>query len=236
MSKAEWRSKVRLHDRARLTKDLDLGIREVITTGVELHERLIDVLGTDPDGDRFVMSVGAPEQLREDGGGHVTWRVKVAVKLADKAFGGLQLDVSPRVHELTATDQVEFSNSLDFAGIPPTTGEIIDIERHAAEKLHAMSRDFGDRENSRVRDLVDIVLMVENGLLSLAGVASATRQVWEERNQASPPVVFPELPESWPDRYERLAADHDLDSTTFPAAVHLVERLWAAMFAADERP
>ena len=137
---------VRLHDRARLTKDLDLGIREVITTGVELHERLIDVLGTDPDGDRFVMSVGAPEQLREDGGGHVTWRVKVAVKLADKAFGGLQLDVSPRVHELTATDQVEFSNSLDFAGIPPTTGEIIDIERHAAEKLHAMTRDFGDRK------------------------------------------------------------------------------------------
>ena len=76
--------------------------------------------------------------------------------------------------------------------------------------------------------------MVEHGLLSRAGVANAARRVWTERNQASPPGVFPALPDSWPDRYEHLAADHDLETATFPAAVLLVETLWTSMFA-DER-
>jgi len=33
------------------------------------------------------------------------------------------------------------------------------------------------------------------------------------------------LPESWPDRYERLVADHDLETPFFPAGVALVQRL-----------
>ena len=78
---------VRLRDQARLTKDLDLGMRDTVTSGTDLHDRLIEALAADPDGDRFVVRVGTPEQLREDGGGHVTWRVKVDVTLADKPFG-----------------------------------------------------------------------------------------------------------------------------------------------------
>ena len=62
------------------------------------------------------------------------------------------------------------------------------------------------------------------------GVATASRQVWEERNQATPPRTLPGLPESWRDRYERLATDHDLDAKSFPSAVVLVEALWTAMF------
>ena len=221
---------VRLRDRARLTKDLDLGMRDAVPTGTDLHDRLIEVLGIDSAGDRFIMTVGEAERLGDNGGGDSTWRVRVELTLADRPFGRLQLDVSPRAHELTSTDHVELPNSLDFAGIPATTGEIIDIDRHAAEKLHAMLREFVNRDNSRVRDLVDIVLMVENELLSTTGVATAARQVWEERNQATPPRTLPGLPESWRDRYERLATDHDLDAKSFPNAVQLVEALWTAMF------
>lgn len=55
--------------------------------------------------------------------------------------------------------------------------EIVDIHRHAVEKLHAMVRDFGDRENSRVRDLVDLVIMLEHDLLVPATTTVAARQV-----------------------------------------------------------
>jgi hypothetical protein len=222
---------VRLREEARLTKDVDLGLRTEVADAVDLHERLIESLSADPDADGFVLSPGRPARLREDGGGYVTWRAKVAAALGGKTFGSLQLDVSPRAHELGATDRVALPNSLDFAGIPAPVIEIIDVHRHAAEKLHAMSRDFGDRENSRVRDLVDLIILLEHGLLVPATVASATKQVWAERDGVDPPAALPSLPESWPDRCERLAAEQGLDTRSFPTAVTRVDRLWNEMFA-----
>jgi Nucleotidyl transferase AbiEii toxin, Type IV TA system len=196
----------RLREDARLTKDVDLGLRDEVTDPGDLHERLIDALEADPHGDGFVLTPAAPSVLGQDGSGHPTWRVKVAAALAGKPFGGIQLDISPRPHELDATDRVTLTNSLDFAGIPAPVIEIVDLHRHAAEKLHAMSREFGDRENSRVRDLVDLVILREHDLLSPAGVATATKRVWAERDGGAPPTRFPALPESWPGRYESCRA------------------------------
>ena len=221
---------VRLHEDARVTKDIDLGLRDDVGGATELHERLIDAMAADPDHDGFVLMPGSPARLRADGGGHVTWRVKVAAELAGRTFGGIQLDVSPREHELDITDRMALPNSLDFAGIPSAVVEIIDIHRHAAEKLHAMLRTFGDRENSRVRDLVDIVILLEHDLLDPAKLADAAKRVWAERDGVEPPNAVARLPESWPARYERLAADHDLQTRSFPVAVTLVDRLWAETF------
>ncbi len=224
----------RLGDGARLTKDIDVGLRDDLVGAAELHDRLIDVLTVDSDGDGFIFAAGSPVELREDGGGHLTWRVKIDADLGGKPFGRIQLDVSPRAHELTATDFITLPNSLDFAGIPAPVVEIIDVHRHAAEKLHAMLRDFGDRENSRVRDLVDLVILIEHGLLDPMTVAAAGRQVWSERDGARPPAVLPPLPESWPGRYERHATDHALEARSFPVAVALVAALWAEMFPTEE--
>ncbi len=225
---------VRLRDDARLTKDIDLGLRDDVADSADLHERLIAALSADPDGDDFVLTVGPPAPLGEDGGGHLTWRVKVAAHLADRPFGGIHLDVSPRAHELDVTDHMALPNSLDFAGIPAPVVEIVDVQRHAAEKFHALLRDFGDRENSRVRDLVDLVILIEHDLLTPATVAVAARRVWAERDGGEPPDAIPPLPGSWPDRYERLAADHDMGTQSFPAAVASVARLWAEMFPTEE--
>jgi hypothetical protein len=94
---------MRLGDEARLTKDLDLGLRDDVRSAAELHERLIEALMADPDGDGFVLGAGVPKELPLDSAGHLTWRVKVSAALAGKLFGGLRIDVSPRVHELDAT-------------------------------------------------------------------------------------------------------------------------------------
>jgi Nucleotidyl transferase AbiEii toxin, Type IV TA system len=225
---------VRLRDAARLTRDIDLGLRDSFADSADLHGRLIDALATDPDGDGFEITPGPPAPLREDGGGHLTWRAAVSAQLAGKRFGGTQLDISPRPHELGLTDRVEMPNSLDFAGIPATVVEIIDIHRHAAEKLHALCRDFGDRENTRVRDLVDLVILIEHDQIDPAEVATSVRQVWCERDADTPPIALPSLPESWPDRYEQLATNHDLHTQSFDAAVTLAGRLWADMFPTQE--
>jgi hypothetical protein len=62
-------------------------------------------------------------------------------RLAGKTFGRVKVDISPRAHELDATDEIALPNSLSFAGISVPTIEVIDIQRHAAEKLHGMHRD-----------------------------------------------------------------------------------------------
>lgn len=218
---------VRLGDEARLTKDLDLGLRDEVGSGADLHDRLIDALTVDADGDGFIFSTGPPTQLLEDGAGHVTWRLKVAAALAGKPFGGIQLDISPRIHELDATDHLALPNSLAFAGIPTPTAEIIDLHRHAAEKFHALLRTYGERENTRVRDLVDLVILIEHDLLNPNAVRSSVDQVWRERNAADAPTVIPPLPESWPPRYEQLANDTDLTTRMFADAVMLISRFWA---------
>ncbi|MGI8408014.1 MAG: nucleotidyl transferase AbiEii/AbiGii toxin family protein [Actinomycetota bacterium] len=224
---------VRMEDAARLTKDIDLGLRDTIADSTELHDRLIEALSVDL-GDGFVFAVSPPKPLGEDGSDWITWRSTVAASLAGKQFGTLRLDVSPRAHELYATEHVQLPNSLDFAGITTPIVELIDVHRHAAEKFHAMLRDYGDRENSRVRDLVDLVILIEQELLDSARVAGSARDVWTERDGSEPPVSLPALPESWPSRYEKLAADGDLDTRTFPAAVALVVGLWSDMFPTKE--
>lgn len=221
---------VRLNNAARLTKDIDVGLRDTVPTPADLHERLIDALTDDAFNDRFIFEVSEPAALREDGGGHLTWRAPVAAFLAGKPFGAIKLDISPRAHELQATDRLPLPNSLDFAGILTTEVEIVDVHRHAAEKFHAMTRDFGDRENSRVRDLLDLVLLIENELLSPDAVAASAIAVWAERDVSEPPRRLPPLPPSWPERYGQLADDHDVKARDFPQAVELAQNLWIRMY------
>jgi Nucleotidyl transferase AbiEii toxin, Type IV TA system len=76
---------VRLRDDARLTKDIDLGLRDAVADPEELHERVVDALGIDLDADGFLFTAAEPEQLATDGGGTPTWRIKVRVQLAGKA-------------------------------------------------------------------------------------------------------------------------------------------------------
>lgn len=224
---------VRLRDDARLTKDLDLGLRGEVLDAAQLQDRLIEAMTLDPDQDRFVINVRSVERLTEDDSGHSTWRARTAATLADKPFGGLQVDVSPRTHELDATDMMSLPSSLDFAGIAAPVAEVIDLQRHVAEKFHGMLKVFVDRVNTRVRDLVDLVILAEHGLIEAPAAAAAVRTVWAERGDGLP-AVLPALPSSWLDRYERLAADQGLNAETFPEAVAVVTALWTEMFPNKE--
>lgn len=225
---------VRLRHVARVTKDIDLGLREEVETAADLQAHLDEAFAVELDDDGFEVVTATPRILGVDGVGHPTWRVGVTANLAGRQFGRIQLDISPRAHELGVTDRIALPNSLDFAGIPARSIQIVDVNRHAAEKLHAMLRTFGDRENSRVRDLVDVVLLVEHDLLTTEAVAFAVRQVWAERDGAEPPATPGPLPESWPVRYESLAEDYELVAQTFGAAQAVVDRLWTEMFRLEE--
>lgn len=220
---------VRLGDHARLTKDVDLGLRERVATADDLTEKLAAALGSDPFGDRFELVSEPFTELMADDAGYLTWRSRVTATLAGKYFGRVQVDVSPRAYELFATDLVSLPNVLAFAGIGAPEVEVIDVHRHAAEKTHAMARDHGDRENTRVRDLVDLVILIEAGLLDAARLRPAVVEVWAERDRTAPPDGFAHPPTSWARPFERLATEADLEHVELTDAVELVSGLWNSM-------
>lgn len=224
---------VRLDTDARVTKDIDLGLRDEAVDAELLHARLVGALSADPHGDRFELAASPPELLSPDALAGPAWRVKVDAQLAGKTFGRVKLDIAPRPHELDQTDHLVLPNTLAFAGIPQTTAEVVDLHRHAAEKFHAMLRTFGERENSRVRDLYDLALLIDHDLLDPAPLAAATEQVWSERDSATPPTDLPPFPESWPQRFEALANEEPLD-TSFAVAEEAVRRLWRQLFSTEE--
>lgn len=150
------------------------------------------------------------------------------------SLGVIQLDIAPRPYELTDTEQFEIPSLLDFAGVPASVVEVIGINRHAAEKLHAMTLDFGERENSRLRDLVDLVLLLERDMLTPALLVARVADVWNEREQGRPPHDLPLLPGSWANRYGPLTEQLDIETRSYQSAVARVLDLWRAMYPDDE--
>jgi predicted nucleotidyltransferase component of viral defense system len=217
---------VRLAGRARTTKDLDLGLREDEVDGAELRDRLIDALATDLDSDGFAFAVGPAAELAADEAGRNSWRFSVQASLAGRPFDGLKLDVAPRSEELASTERVTLRSSLSFAGIDASSVDLIDINRHAAEKIHAFSRTYGERPSSRVRDLVDLVLLIENDLLDFAHTATAIDAVFSQRATHPVPRVLPDPPAYWEDQYARLVADLTVEARTLTEALELLRRWW----------
>jgi hypothetical protein len=223
---------VRLGDQARLTKDIDLGLREELIDPDAMHNRLIEALNARPETDFFDFRPTTLALLRADGAGHRTWRTRVDIFLALRAFGTVSLDISPRPHELDATETLNLPNSLDFADVKAGRIEVIDIGRHTAEKLHAISRDFGDRENSRVRDLIDIVLIHEHDLIDARTLPAHVRDVWAERDRTEAPQGPPTPPGTWAARFERMAAELAVP-VDFRRALQVLTEVWPD--AADTR-
>ncbi len=220
---------VRLREHARRTVDIDLGLRRKTTDPTGLRARIIDALSVDRDGDFFAFELGEPQEMATDVEDQPTWRFLVTGRLAGKVFATVKLDVSPRPDELREVEQFTL-NSLSFAGISEYAVEVIDIHRHIAEKFHAMTRPRETGPNSRVRDLVDIVLLHEHGLVDPERAAAATREVFQQCATHSLPPTLDDAPVAWADGYERLVQDLQIATRTLPEALAIARAIWARMF------
>jgi len=89
-------------------------------------------------------------------------------------------------------------------------------------------------DNPRLTKEIDLMLLHEHELLHASALAQDVAAVWAERDGAAPPAQLPTLPAGWPSRYERLAAEHDVEPPLFPAAAALAAELWAQMFNPKE--
>lgn len=220
----------RLRSKARATKDLDLATRpdnEPVLDGAAVRDRLIDALSVDADQDGFLFKVSTPVDLKADAAGRGGWRFSVESRLAGRVFATIRIDVVARGEEIALTERLALPNMLEFAGTPPRDIEAVDRRQHFAEKLHALTRDYGDRPNTRVKDLVDLVLLVESGLVADEALSGAVRHVFAIRSTHKVPNELPEPPPQWTQIYPELADGLTATPPRLDAALALVRAFWA---------
>lgn len=212
---------LRLGAAARTTRDVDLAWR---ADEEQVLNVLIEAAACDL-GDFFVFAVERGGESPERFGGAL--RFHVTVSLAGRPFEAFVIDVALDDSPDSATDSVTTPDLLGFAGIEPVVVPAVSLATHLAEKLHAYTRTYeGGRVSSRVKDLIDLVLIARLFELDGAGVRSALDDVFATRASHAIPPSLPAPPAEWRTPYRHLAATLGLDgdlAAGYRAAATLVD-------------
>jgi predicted nucleotidyltransferase component of viral defense system len=226
---------IRLGDRARSTRDLDLALRgHAQGDGSAVRDLLIDCLAVDREEDAFDFRVGVPTGITLDEAGRPGWRFPVESRMAGRRFANVRLDVVARDAEASKTQRVALPGVLGFAGLETHEVEVVDPAQHFAEKLHAFTRTYRDRPNTRVRDLADMVLLIDDGLEPTPELFTIVARVFEERVEPTLPAELADPPAFWRENYPALATDLDVSAKTLDEAMTVVRNFRAALLRHEE--
>lgn len=102
---------------------------------------------------------------------------------------------------------IEGRDWLGFAGIASPSLYMIPREQQFAEKLHAYTLPRKGAANSRVRDLVDMALLIQSASLDRNKVVEAIRVTIERRKTHALPNALSAPPAEWQKPYESLARE-----------------------------
>jgi predicted nucleotidyltransferase component of viral defense system len=211
---------LRLPDRARATKDVDLDWRlaEEAATSALIDGARLDL------GDHFEFRLERVEQTADMGGRAQRWRA--TARLAGRTFEQVLVDVGLATEPLLDPEPLLLPATLAFAGFEPVKVPAVALEQHPAEKLHAYTRRYaGDRPSSRAKDLIDIVLIAEIARVRAARLNDAIRRLFAVRDAHAPPPALPRPPRGWAVAYASLARDvgltGDLDGAHAAASAFL---------------
>jgi len=212
---------------ARTTKDIDISIPSEAVTEFDgkILMRLLEQAGANL-GDFFTFVIAEPQmdlKAAPEGGA----RYPVTASLAGRMFTKFHLDVGIGDAVTPPTELLESRNWLGFAGIAPPKFMAISKEQQFAEKFHAYTLPRGGATNTRVKDLVDMVLLIRLETMDWSILQKASRATFELRRTHPIPNTVPEPPESWAIPFSVLANECGL-AITLKEAWHMVAAYLAA--------
>lgn len=193
---------LRFAQRARATKDLDLGIGG---TRANRLQTLSSVLRLGFDQFTFRLKARAREMELAD-----TVRVEVAVQYQTRSWQTVEIDLGPAKagHVELIAPHVE---GLAELGIPVTSPvRCLRLSDQVAQKLHACT---GPGAAGRARDVLDILLIDALGELNYSETAEAALRVFNERETHGFPPTFV-MPADWRAEVEAMAADLEFRIST----------------------
>jgi hypothetical protein len=194
----------RFGDKTRTTKDIDLARKddEQAATADFIKAQLTDI------GDYFVFVIERTGHLDELEDAAAV-RYHVACELAGRPFEDINVDIAFGNPQIGAPELVRGPGLLEFADIEPVEVPAIPLRQHIAEKLHAYTRAYGRerRHSTRVKDLIDLVLIASEVSLDAAQLRRALDEIFALRATHTLPDETPAAPPDWAPAYARMARE-----------------------------
>ncbi len=212
--------------RARATTDIDLCAR----VGLEKMIDTLEAAAAVELNDYFALRLGAyskPVDTVE------TYRFRVAVLYENgRIFEELAIDIGFADPWLGEPQALTAPTLLDFAGIDPAAVRAISLEQHLAEKIHAYTKRYGNRESTRVKDLIDMALLLGGSQVADNVLAQTIREIFIARGTHDVPAALLPPPENWRTVYANLADDLPIPQTSDEAHRLVADALASALEAA----
>jgi Nucleotidyl transferase AbiEii toxin, Type IV TA system len=184
--------------RARATFDLDISTE----LDVERMSELLAASAATTLDDYFQITLGQREHPVDE---VETYRFDVDVQYANgRRFERLKLDVGFSDPRIGTPVEIEVPSLLEFAGVPAIFVKAIRAEQQLAEKVHAYTKPYGSYRSSRVKDLVDMALLLRDGV-DASELRKSLQIVFTTRATHEIPAMLPPPPEDWRIPYARLA-------------------------------
>jgi hypothetical protein len=210
---------LRLGERARTTKDIDVLL---ITPREDVHQALVRAALVDL-GDWFQFEVErSPAETPAQPLGGV--RFQVQSLLDRQRFETFHVDVGWGDPLVEPVETLSTPALLAFAGIPPTEIPSYPLTQQVAEKVHAYTRPRATGEASRVKDMVDILLIAELRQMDGQALAQALQATFDTRKTHASPLHLPDPPSMWAAPFRRLAEETGLDYQTLTEAGEAARR------------
>lgn len=197
---------------ARATKDIDLTcLKRIDQQNNSISQLLLSdlrSLARKNLNDFFIYQIGEA-QIDLDNAPYGGARFPVSSIIDGKVFVKFQLDVGAdaivdEIESLPGTDW------LGFCGIPSINFPMISIEQQFAEKLHTYTLPRPDKLNTRVKDLIDMVLLIRIRPLDFHAFRRALDQVFKVRKTHKLPREIEPPPLQWHGPYNELANECSL--------------------------
>ena len=216
---------------ARTTRDIDLGLRKLPGGAKDwdafaVRDLLAEAVSLDLE-DGFVFVIGEPG-LDLDAAPYGGSRFPVDARMAGRRFISFHVDVSAGDVLREPFELLEGRDWLSFAGIVPSKVPAISREEQFAEKLHAYSLPREGRPNSRVKDLVDLVLLVESDTLDLVRLRQSIEATFRRRDTHPVPSSLEPPPQTWAEPFADLASECGLGQD-LAAAFALVAKFFTGL-------
>ena len=202
--------------KSRATKDIDLALKDLKNfhgnkedKNLALRDLIIDKAKMDI-GDYFTFTVSEPVMELQNAPYGGT-RFHIESLLNNKVFSKFLLDVGIGDIWIDPRDKIDLSNHLSDLGVVTSSVPMINIEQHLSEKIHAYTRPREGGFNSRVKDLVDMILLIRTEEVENQKLKVALQKTFGLRSSHPMPETLTAPPLEWEKPFSALCKECELD-------------------------
>jgi len=200
---------------ARSTVDIDLTMFSAIipAESIDINQAIRELLqqsASIPLGDWLEFLIGSA-QVDITAAPYGGARYPVEARMDNRVFSRFHLDVGVGDVAMPPLTAITTRDWLSFAGIAAAQVRAIAKEQQFAEKVHAYTMPRSS-PNSRVKDLVDMLLLVHSQELNEEKAAWALRLTFERRDTHPIPASLNPPPQDWQRPFESLAAECGIEA------------------------